>query len=265
MRPWRSLAAWILIAGAVHALILLLPRPAGQAGERIPTIELTLEETGPGPAGPAGGGAPAPRARSTPQAAAAAAEPAASPRPPETSPPAEPADGTAVVTAPAAPAPDPAEQPEPSAAAAAVSLTPQAAAPGSLNGAAGGAGAAAAAGGQSGGGGASGAGGTGAGVGDAAAAGLTPPRPRTQISPAYPRSARAAGAQGTVRITALIDATGAVVSAEVSRSSGTVSLDRAALDEVRHTTFQPAVQRGKPVPCRLIIPVRFAIQGNGAR
>jgi protein TonB len=79
------------------------------------------------------------------------------------------------------------------------------------------------------------------------------------MSPPYPRSARAAGIEGTVRITALVEASGAVASAEVSISSGNAALDRAALEEVRRTSFQPAVQNGKAVACRLIIPIRFLL------
>jgi protein TonB len=62
-----------------------------------------------------------------------------------------------------------------------------------------------------------------------------------------------------VKIAALIDESGALVSAQVLTSSGHASLDRAALEAVRQARFQPAVQRGKPVPCRLIIPIRFQL------
>jgi periplasmic protein TonB len=252
MRPRRSLTAWILVAMAVHALVLLLPRPAGRAGEGVPTIELTLEEAGPGPAGQAeqpGGPAPAAaREAAAPATAAQAAAAAAEPTATELSTPAE------ETAAESAPAEDTASAAEPGVAAVpgpeAVSAAPAAGAGASVTGGAGGAALAGST--------AAGAGGA-EGTADTAAGALTPPRPRTQISPAYPRSARAAGAQGIVRITALIDSAGTVINAEVSSSSGTAALDRAALEEVRRTVFQPAVQRGKPVPCRLIIPVRFRL------
>ena len=238
--------------------------PRGRRGERVPTIELTLEETGPGrrPCGPCGRGGACPARPARAAGAAAAAEPAARPRPPEPSPPAATDDGAAVVTAPAAPAHDPAEPPEPSPGCRGRLPDAAGGSPGQPEW--------------------SGGrhrhrhrrrsgrairrrrgerGGRDRGrTGDAAAAGLTPPRPRTQISPAYPRSARAARCARHRQDRGAHRRHGCRLSAEVSRSSGTASLDRAALDEVRHTTFQPAVQRGSPVPCRLIIPVRFALK-----
>jgi periplasmic protein TonB len=250
MRPRRSLVAWILVAGAVHALLLLLPRPGGQGTEPIPTIELTLADMGTGPAavmsrgpepGPSVVGSAA-ASEPAPAAAAVPAVPAVEPLAPGLSPPAE---ETKIEPAPQAAEPGAASVPDPAAASRAQPVgggTPGAG--GAISAAVGSAGSA---------------GGGGAGSPDPAGSALTPPRPRTQISPAYPRAARAAGAQGVVRITALIDAAGAVVSADISVSSGTASLDRAALEEVRRTVFQPAVQRGKTVPCRLIIPVRFTL------
>jgi protein TonB len=50
-----------------------------------------------------------------------------------------------------------------------------------------------------------------------------------------------------------------VTSAEVLSSSGHGSLDQAALEAVRRTTFDPALQDGKPVVCRIVIPVRFTL------
>ena len=262
MKPRLRFLMWILIPGGVHGLVLLVPRPAGRGDEGIPTIELSLVEGGAGEAGAPGLSAPAPRAAPmakgaapTPRPAAQEEAPALSLPPPELSPPA-----VEAITAEA-----------PAAVAAAAPAALPAPATGSGSESAGSSGGLSTGGGEASGGSAAGGGtgtavdvgsggGAGSGSGAGATAGLIPPRPRTGISPVYPRGARAAGIEGTVRVTALVDASGAVISAEVSTSSGHAALDRAALDEVRRTVFQPAVQNGKPVPCRLIIPIRFQLQ-----
>jgi periplasmic protein TonB len=62
-----------------------------------------------------------------------------------------------------------------------------------------------------------------------------------------------------VKIAVLIDESGALVSSEVLVSSGHASLDRAALEAVRHALFSPALLAGKAVLCRVIIPIRFQL------
>jgi len=106
--------------------------------------------------------------------------------------------------------------------------------------------------------------GTGTGTGGAGTAGdvtgLLTPRPLAGIHPDYPRLARKAGWEGVVRINALVDDTGVVVSAEISATSGHSVLDQAALEAVRLTVFAPARQSGKAVFCHVIIPVRFQLK-----
>jgi periplasmic protein TonB len=51
-----------------------------------------------------------------------------------------------------------------------------------------------------------------------------------------------------------------VLSVQVYESSGTASLDKAALEAVLAARFQPARQDGKPVSIRAIIPVTFRLQ-----
>jgi protein TonB len=262
MKPRLRFLMWILIAGGVHGFVLLVPRPAGRGDEGIPTIELTLVETGAGEAGQAGLPAPAPwaapiakAAAPTPRPAAQEEAPALNLSPPELPPPAvqPPAQDPAVAVVPAADATVGSPAPPRGAAIEAAGgggTGPAGAGGGSMAEPGGGTGTAVS----------SGAGNGSGASGAAMTAALTPPRPRTGISPVYPRGARAAGIEGTVRVTALVDASGAVASAEVSSSSGHAALDRAALDEVLRTVFQPAVQNGKPVPCRLIIPIRFQLQ-----
>ncbi|MGA2639487.1 MAG: energy transducer TonB [Spirochaetia bacterium] len=94
----------------------------------------------------------------------------------------------------------------------------------------------------------------------AASTGLIPPRPRAEILPTYPRTARRSGLEGVVKVAAMVDASGTVTSADVLATSGHASLDQAALEAVRRALFSPALQGGKPVPCRIVIPIRFRLQ-----
>lgn len=91
---------------------------------------------------------------------------------------------------------------------------------------------------------------------------LISPRPQSEILPAYPRSARRAGLEGVVKINALVDASGVVTSAEVLVSSGHTALDQAALEAVRRALFAPALQEGRRVPCRIVIPIRFQLRAQ---
>jgi protein TonB len=92
---------------------------------------------------------------------------------------------------------------------------------------------------------------------------LIPPRPRAEILPAYPRSARRAGLEGVVKVVAMIDDSGMVTHAEVAVSSGHPTLDQAALEAVQRAFFAPAVQDGKPVACRIVVPIRFKLSPPG--
>ncbi|MGH6853003.1 MAG: energy transducer TonB, partial [Methylocella sp.] len=75
----------------------------------------------------------------------------------------------------------------------------------------------------------------------------------------YPEAARERGEQGTVRLALTIDRGGHVVSARVIASSGSSTLDQAALEMARHAS-------GRPLPpemgssASLIVPVRYSIR-----
>lgn len=86
------------------------------------------------------------------------------------------------------------------------------------------------------------------------------PVPVRDIAATYPASARRLGQQGLVRVETVIDEMGVVTSELIAASSGFGSLDNAALDAVKRTRFLPAMKNGKPVACRIIIPVRFRLQ-----
>ena len=74
----------------------------------------------------------------------------------------------------------------------------------------------------------------------------------------YPEAARARGEQGTVRLALTIDRGGHVVSARVIGSSGSSTLDQAALDMARHASGRPLPpEMGSSVS--LIVPIRYSI------
>lgn len=75
----------------------------------------------------------------------------------------------------------------------------------------------------------------------------------------YPEAARARGEQGTVRLALTIGRSGHVMSAHIVGSSGSATLDQAALEMARNAS-------GRPLPpemgssASLIVPVRYSIR-----
>ncbi len=75
----------------------------------------------------------------------------------------------------------------------------------------------------------------------------------------YPEAARARGEQGTVRLALTIDRGGHVVSAHIVSSSGSTTLDQAALEMARNASGRPLPpEMGSSVS--LIVPVRYSIR-----
>ena len=75
----------------------------------------------------------------------------------------------------------------------------------------------------------------------------------------YPEAARARGEQGTVRLALTIGRSGHVMSAHIVRSSGSSTLDQAALEMARSATGRPLPpEMGSSVS--LIVPVRYSIR-----
>ena len=73
----------------------------------------------------------------------------------------------------------------------------------------------------------------------------------------YPPELRQSGAGGLVIVRLEIDAEGIVQKADISRSSGSVLLDRAALAGVREWRFTPAVENGCRTSVWIEHPVSF--------
>lgn len=78
-------------------------------------------------------------------------------------------------------------------------------------------------------------------------------------APAYPRSARRAGDQGTVVLRVLVSVDGMASRVELERSSGSASLDSAALDAVQRWRFVPARRGPTPVEAWVRVPVVFRL------
>lgn len=83
-----------------------------------------------------------------------------------------------------------------------------------------------------------------------------------QPRPSYPPEAYRAREEGTVLVTADIDAMGNVASTEVTRRSGSRILDRAAVDEVRKWKFKPAMKDGKAVASSVQVPVDYKLDAQ---
>jgi len=80
-----------------------------------------------------------------------------------------------------------------------------------------------------------------------------------QEKPEYPRLARQAGITGIVWVKALVDKEGNVRRAQVGKSSGTASLDEAAVEAAYKNKFRPGIQNGRPVNCWVTYKVNFEL------
>ncbi len=79
-----------------------------------------------------------------------------------------------------------------------------------------------------------------------------------QVQPAYPSIARAVGAQGTVRLSALINTRGEVV--EIRVLGGPAVLVQAAVEAVRQWRYKPYVLNGTPMEVQTEVTVNFHLQ-----
>ncbi len=102
--------------------------------------------------------------------------------------------------------------------------------------------------------------------GKAVAAPTTPPRFRAEYlsnpPPAYPRRARRDGIEGTVMLKVLVTAAGVPGEVKVEASSGSDSLDRAALNAVRAWQFVPARRADEAIDAWIRVPVVFRLESG---
>jgi TonB family protein len=80
--------------------------------------------------------------------------------------------------------------------------------------------------------------------------------------PPYPRLAEQAGLEGLVWVKALVGSDGTVKDAVVYKSSGTPSLDDAAIAAAPRCKFKPAIQNGRPVAMWVTYKVEFILQNR---
>jgi protein TonB len=83
--------------------------------------------------------------------------------------------------------------------------------------------------------------------------------PTARVEPTYPPTAYRAREEGSVLVSAQVDASGAPVSVDVARRSGSRALDQAAVEAVRQWRFEPAMRDGKAVASTVEVPVTFRL------
>ena len=81
----------------------------------------------------------------------------------------------------------------------------------------------------------------------------------TRVQPIYPASAKAAGAQGTVLLHAVVGMDGTLYSLEVLSSQINPDLARAAVEAVSQWRYQPTLLNGEPVEVDTTIQVNFTL------
>lgn len=103
---------------------------------------------------------------------------------------------------------------------------------------------------------------------------IAPPRVLSTAGTAYPGEAfrlvvrrqdlgpdlTAEGAEGAVKVRALVTADGGVRSVEVAASSGSAVLDRAAAAAVRRWQFAPATRDGAPIDAYVVVTIRYVVR-----
>lgn len=77
--------------------------------------------------------------------------------------------------------------------------------------------------------------------------------------PEYPEQARREGKEGRVMLRVLVDEQGRSTSVEVNQSSGSETLDMAAIEAIKRWRFWPARYDNVPVESWVRIPVEFRL------
>lgn len=81
----------------------------------------------------------------------------------------------------------------------------------------------------------------------------------TKVQPIYPESAKAAGAQGTVVLHAIVGKDGTPLALQVLNSQINPDLARAAVEAVSQWRYQPTLLNGEPVEIDTTIQVKFTL------
>jgi len=89
---------------------------------------------------------------------------------------------------------------------------------------------------------------------------IKPPRKLVDVRPIYPQAMRDAGVDGTVALSALIDADGKVTSVRVTGSQAHPDLAKAAVEAVQQWQFSPTLLNGEKVEVLMTVTVGFSLQ-----
>ncbi len=91
----------------------------------------------------------------------------------------------------------------------------------------------------------------------------TPPQPVKTVPPEYPEQARKARIEGRVTVRVLVDEAGVVAEAEIDQGVDECpEMGEACLVAARQWLFKPAKLNDEPVPCEIIIPFQFRLDGT---
>lgn len=80
-----------------------------------------------------------------------------------------------------------------------------------------------------------------------------------KVLPVYPALARKLEKEGNVLLCVTIDERGRPVEIEVLRKAG-FGFDEEAVKAVQGSTFVPAKKEGKPLACKVLLPIRFVLK-----
>jgi protein TonB len=85
------------------------------------------------------------------------------------------------------------------------------------------------------------------------------PMPVKTPPPAYPEELRRDGVKGLVAVRVMIDESGNVTEASISKSSH-AGFEQAALTAIRGWKFKPASKGGAPVASKVVVPLVFNVE-----
>jgi TonB family protein len=80
----------------------------------------------------------------------------------------------------------------------------------------------------------------------------------------FPSALMDAERQGTIIVWTLVDHEGSVRASEISRSSGQLALDHAAVAALREFSFSPAIREGCRAAVWIRLPVTFSVREESA-
>lgn len=84
----------------------------------------------------------------------------------------------------------------------------------------------------------------------------TPPAPLKTPPPKHPANLRRDGVSGIVSVVLVIDSSGKVAEASVSKSTH-ADFEPATLDAVKNWRFKPATKDGQAVAVKVVLPIHF--------